>query len=491
MDIRGHDLGLLASLNVLLEETNGSKAAERLGISQPALSAQLARLRDLFGDALLLPASSGKGMVPTTRAIELGQPLRAALQTLGDAVSTPARFDAATAIRTFTIAANDNATAMLGVRLNERVATRFPGLRIAFRSVGKAELPALLESGDVDIAWVSKEAIPRGGSSKALLREEFRMAQRLAHPRGTGPAVRSKTRRFSQSQQERKPSSAYERVTDMLPAEISIPATLKAALDAETAKTKRTPSNIVTEALSRYLGISIHTLFQVSTSGALVAGVFDAEVSVGTILEHGDFGLGTFAELDGEMVILDGRAYQVHGTGVVSEAGPQAGAPFAVVTRFSPQTDVKTGAVRSFKDLEAECDRYRSSGNNIFYAVRLDGHFRRVRTRAVNPPKPGTRLVDAAKAQSEFTFDEIDGTLVGLWSPGFSSAFSVAGYHFHFLSDDRRHGGHLLDVDAGPLRIRLEALTDFHLALPESEAFLKADLSRNTAEELAYAEQAH
>jgi acetolactate decarboxylase len=78
-----------------------------------------------------------------------------------------------------------------------------------------------------------------------------------------------------------------------------------------------------------------------------------------------------------------------------------------------------------------------------------------------------------------------------LWSPGFSSAFSVAGYHFHFLSADRQRGGHLLDLEADALRLRLEPLTAFHLALPESETFLKADLSRNTAEELAYAEQAH
>jgi alpha-acetolactate decarboxylase len=90
-----------------------------------------------------------------------------------------------------------------------------------------------------------------------------------------------------------------------------------------------------------------------------------------------------------------------------------------------------------------------------------------------------------------FNFADIEGTLVGLWSPGFSSAFSVAGYHLHFLSTDRQHGGHLLEVAADTLRLRVEALTDFHLALPESEAFLKADLSKNTAQELAYAEQAH
>ena len=96
-----------------------------------------------------------------------------------------------------------------------------------------------------------------------------------------------------------------------------------------------------------------------------------------------------------------------------------------------------------------------------------------------------------AQGQSEFTFTDLEGTLVGLWSPGFSSAFSVPGYHFHFLSADRQHGGHLLDVAAEVLRLQVEALTDFHLALPESEAFLKADLSKDTKEQLAYAEKAH
>jgi acetolactate decarboxylase len=270
----------------------------------------------------------------------------------------------------------------------------------------------------------------------------------------------------------------------------AIPASLKAALDAEAARTKRTVSSIVTAALGQYLEKPIHTVFQVSTSGALVAGVYDREVSVQAILEHGNFGLGTFANLDGEMVVVDGHVYQTKGTGQVSEAPADAGAPFAVVTWFEPETDVSISPIGSFNDLQARCDGFRRSGN-IFYAIRLDGFFTRVRTRAVNPPKTGTRLIDAAKAQSEFNFADIEGALVGLWSPGFSSAFSVAGYHFHFLSADRRHGGHLLDVAADALRLRVEALTDFHLALPESEAFLKADLSKNTAEELAYAEQAH
>jgi acetolactate decarboxylase len=271
---------------------------------------------------------------------------------------------------------------------------------------------------------------------------------------------------------------------------VDIPTSLKAHLDREVSRTRRSTSSLVTAALARYLEKPVHTLFQVSISSALVAGVYDREVSVQTVLEHGNFGLGTFANLDGEMVVVDGRVYQVQGSGRVSEAGPDAGAPFAVVTWFEPDTDVSIASVSSFKDLQARCDEFRRSGN-IFYALRLDGRFKRVRTRAVNPPQPGTRLVEAAKAQSEFSFTDIDGTLVGLWSPGFSSAFSVAGYHLHFLSADRQHGGHLLDLEADTLRLKVEALTDFQLALPESETFLKADLSKNTAEELAYAEEAH
>jgi acetolactate decarboxylase len=269
-----------------------------------------------------------------------------------------------------------------------------------------------------------------------------------------------------------------------------LPTSLKAALDCEASQSGRSMSSIVTAALAQYLERPIHTVFQVSTSGALVAGVYDREVSVQTILEHGNFGLGTFANLDGEMVVVDGHVYQVQGSGRVTEAARESGAPFAVVTWFKPDTDVSISSVASFRDLEARCDEFRHSGN-IFYALRLDGRFKRLRTRAVNPPQRGTRLVEAAKAQSEFNFADVDGTLVGLWSPGFASAFSVAGYHFHFLSTDRQHGGHLLDIEADTLQLKVEALTSFHLALPESEAFLKADLSKNTAEELAYAEKAH
>jgi acetolactate decarboxylase len=134
------------------------------------------------------------------------------------------------------------------------------------------------------------------------------------------------------------------------------------------------------------------------------------------------------------------------------------------------------------------CDAHRGSAN-VFYAFRLDGAFHRVRTRVVRPAADRGRFIDAAKAQTEFEFRGIRGTLVGLWSPGFTGALSIPGYHFHFLSEDRMHGGHLLACSTGPLQMRMEALADFHLALPENESFLAADLSKNTAADLSAAER--
>jgi acetolactate decarboxylase len=101
-------------------------------------------------------------------------------------------------------------------------------------------------------------------------------------------------------------------------------------------------SHIVTAALSQYLKKPIHTLFQVSTSGALVAGIYSGAVSSGLILHHGDFGVGTFENLDEEMVVLDGRIYRIQGNGTVSVAPTDSTAPFAVVTNLLHRSILKS-----------------------------------------------------------------------------------------------------------------------------------------------------
>jgi len=271
---------------------------------------------------------------------------------------------------------------------------------------------------------------------------------------------------------------------------VPISKSLQSALEELSKETGEPVSQLVSDTLSRCLGIPLHTLFQVSTSGALVQGVYERAVSSNLLLNYGDFGLGTFENLDGEMVVLDGAIYQVRSDGKVTKIEKDVGTPFAVVTHFVADQDQMIENASSFKDLTKICDRYRDS-DNLFYALRIDGHFGHVHTRAMRETLEGLPLAKAAAIQPEFEFTGVDGTLVGIWAPQFSSALNIAGYHFHFLSEDRSKGGHLLECSGKHLRIRVERLNDFHLSLPESEEFLRADLTKDTSTDLAYAEQVH
>ena len=268
---------------------------------------------------------------------------------------------------------------------------------------------------------------------------------------------------------------------------LDLPKSLLDELNARSSSGGGSVSSLVTRAVAAYLDKPLHTLFQVSTSRSLVAGKYGGVITCETLLEHGDFGLGTFAGLNGEMIVVDGHVFRIEGSGRISEARPDDEAPFATVTRFDPTIDEPMDATASFDDLKAHLNKFRRS-DNLFYAFRIDGAFRHVRTRAVCAPEPGATLLEAAKAQHEFAFAEGHGTLVGIYSPSFSGAVSVPGYHIHYLSDDRTQGGHLLQIATGRVRLRVQELEDFHIALPETEEFLKADLSRDTSNDLNEAE---
>jgi acetolactate decarboxylase len=268
---------------------------------------------------------------------------------------------------------------------------------------------------------------------------------------------------------------------------LDLPASLLTELNARSSRGDGSVDSLVAQALAAYFDTPLHTLFQVSTSRSLVAGKYGGVITCEKLLEHGDFGLGTFAGLDGEMIVVDGHVFRIEGSGRISEARPSDEAPFATVTRFDPTIDQPMNETASLDDLKSQLDKFRRS-DNVFYAIRIEGPFRSIRTRAVCPPEPGTTLLDAAKSQHEFAFTETRGTLIGFYSPSFSGAVSVPGYHIHFLSDDRRQGGHLLDVATGAVRLRMQELEDFHVALPENEEFLKADLSRDTSQDLDKAE---
>ncbi|WP_266156337.1 LysR family transcriptional regulator [Dyella silvatica] len=161
VDLRGIDLNLLLSLDALLAERNVTRAAACLHLTQPAVSTQLARLRKIFDDPLLIPAETGRGMVPSARALALVEPLRAALKNLEAVVRYRPSFDPHTDSRRFVIAANDQATAVLGLRLMERLPqVAGAGVRVAFVMADLERIAGQLERGDIDLLIGSERMVP-------------------------------------------------------------------------------------------------------------------------------------------------------------------------------------------------------------------------------------------------------------------------------------------------------------------------------------------
>jgi acetolactate decarboxylase len=233
--------------------------------------------------------------------------------------------------------------------------------------------------------------------------------------------------------------------------------------------------------------VSHSTLYQVSAATALVEGIYQGAVRVRTLREHGDLGLGTFENLDGEMMIVDGRFFQARSDGLVKEVDDDVLCPFAVVTRFAPDSAIVLQRCPDLAHLVGQFDQLRLS-DNFFFALRVEGHFSYVRTRAMCRTEEGVPLVQAAAVQPEFEFHDIWGTLVGFWTPEYARTFNVPGYHLHFLSEDHQSGGHLLECAGSELRLQIQREGDYHVALPETEDFVKADLRRDPAADLAKAE---
>ena len=241
-----------------------------------------------------------------------------------------------------------------------------------------------------------------------------------------------------------------------------------------------TIGHLVSRSLADTLQLEHGTLFQVSTSGALVEGVLDGVVSVETLREHGNFGLGTYADLDGEMIALDGVFYRVRSDGSVHVEEGSSLSPFALVTHFNPEITITLRPFATVGALCAQLDELRGS-DNLFYAVRLCGTFSHLHNRAAcKVGKDGT-LVQAASRQGEFHSNEITGTMVGFWTPQYVKAVGVTGWHLHFISDDRNLGGHVLGAAGNVIQAEVEHLDDFRIALPETPEFLMSDLNFDPA----------
>lgn len=269
--------------------------------------------------------------------------------------------------------------------------------------------------------------------------------------------------------------------------EIELSESVWAELSRRHEESGSTLSAIADAALSEAFELARHSLFQVSTSNALAEGIFDGAVTVGELRRHGDFGLGTFAGLDGELIMLEGRCFRAGAGGALSEVEDEREVPFALVTRFDRDLSATLREISTLAALRGRLDALRPS-ENLFAGIEVLGEFASLSLRAACPARPGEGLLESTLHQSEYTVSDVSGTLVGFWSPEYARAVGIPGYHFHFVSHDRSLGGHLLDLSGGPVEVSVQLESAVHLAIPETEAFLNADLSGEHTAEIHAAE---
>ena len=196
--------------------------------------------------------------------------------------------------------------------------------------------------------------------------------------------------------------------------------------------------------------------YQTSTITALLAGDYDGDLTCGELLEHGDFGLGTFDGLDGEMIVLDGVVYRARLNGDIEVVDDAEETPFAVVTFFE-EWGFGFGplAPADMDDLKKSLAGMMSDSQKP-HAFHIRGTFETLLTRSVpKQSKPYPPLTEAIKGQQEREHTNIKGTIVGFYFPKWAAGANVAGYHFHFISDDKTVGGHVLAMYATSLDIRL------------------------------------
>jgi len=233
-----------------------------------------------------------------------------------------------------------------------------------------------------------------------------------------------------------------------------------------------------------------HGAWQVSSIQALMDGRYEGDLTLAELVVHGDLGLGTVQHLDGELIVVDGRCWQVTADGSVHEPAPTTRTPFAVVCRFAPRPPVPIAGPMTLARLTARVDELAPSDEPVV-AVRIDGTFRDLSLRSVarqHPPYPP--LTEVVAHQTTWSVPELRGTLVGFRFPADLQGIEVPGYHLHVLSDDRTIGGHVVDLELVEGVVLVDGAHDLHLEVPPGVDVTAVDRSTAAADAIRQVEGA-
>ncbi|PZL75183.1 acetolactate decarboxylase [Enterococcus plantarum] len=210
-------------------------------------------------------------------------------------------------------------------------------------------------------------------------------------------------------------------------------------------------------------------LYQHGTLGALMAGLMDGTETITNILKKGDFGIGTLSGLDGELIILEGKAFQGREDGALVALDGKQETPYAAVTTFKPTiTFPVAGPIDYSKTNKLISEHLKSE--NLFHAIKIHGKFKTVHIRVMpKQQKPYKRLVEVSKEQPEFEKEMLTGTILGFFTPELFQGVAAAEFHLHFIDDKQTFGGHLIDFELESGVIEIEPMDSLFQHFPKND----------------------
>ena len=251
--------------------------------------------------------------------------------------------------------------------------------------------------------------------------------------------------------------------------------------------TEETATN--TSAVAEY---DRETVYQVSLLQGLTFGDYHGSVSVADLKKRGDIGIGTFDGLNGELIAVDGKVYRAAGDGNVKEVSDDTLIPFSNVTFFDEDVKDILNGVNDINALQDKLNQKVSElGENKFYFIRIDGTFDEMNVRSEyaqeEPYKP---LADVLETdQTFFHYEDVEGTVVGLYCPPYMSDLNATGWHMHFVSSNKTVGGHVLGLKIAKADLGMDVTDGFAMALPDDEMFAGFDLTIDQSEDIEKVEK--
>lgn len=218
-------------------------------------------------------------------------------------------------------------------------------------------------------------------------------------------------------------------------------------------------------------------LFQYNTLGALMTGLYDGSMTIGDLLHYGDLGIGTLDQIDGELIIVDGKAFQAKSTNGNLEVLPvdnKMTVPYAAVVFHHNNQSFEQKEIITNRELYKKLENT-FEGKNLFKSFKITGNFKEMHVRMIPKSESGQPFVKITEHQPEHTAQNVSGTIVGIWTPELFHGIGVAGYHLHFLSDDLHFGGHVMDFVMADGHIEIGEIDQLDQRFPVSDpSFLHA-----------------